>query len=298
MENFWPKKTTQWVEGRTLYLSVPFTWELPSVKALLMQTSFYWDKAIIGGPALKLMPNYINMPYVEIKESFPNLLQKINPLATKTTIGCINKCGFCGVPKIEGKFQELSGWKDLPLLCDNNLLAASRKHFNKVIDLLKKHEWCDFNQGIDARLLTPFHAARLAELKSPMVRLALDSMDYVDDWEKAYQCLRNAGLPKKSIRSYALIGFESGPEEAWQRCEYINAHGVKVLPQWFHSLRAMQKNVVTLKQERLGWTEYERTLIMQYYYQRGKRNAKILSDYGWRLKSNQTLVRTRSVPHS
>ncbi len=217
------------------------------------------------------------------------VLQKVNPLATKTTMGCIRRCEFCAVPKIEspyfqGGFKELDDWPDLPVLVDNNILAASLKHFDKVIDRLKHHETPDFNQGIDARLLKKYHTDRFAELKKPIIRLALDSMDCIESWEKAYRLLRKSGLPKKSIRSYALIGFDSCPEEAWERCEWVNGHGIKVLPMWFHSLRCLKKNSVSKNQTKLGWTDRERKLIMQYYYQRGKKRALILKDYGWRLQ--------------
>lgn len=281
----WPKREVVWIEGRVLYASIPFTWCLPRVRQLLFQRSFEWDSAIVGGPAVYLMPDYFKgMEWVTVGHELPGVLQRINPWATRTTTGCVRKCDFCGVPKFDGGFKELEDWPDRPLLCDNNILASSKRHFNKVIDRLKKYPRVDFNQGLDARLLKPFHAARIAELKKPTLRLALDDMAHADLWEKAYRMLRAAGLAKRRFKVLALIAFNSGPREAWQRCQWITSHGVRVSPMWFHTLDGMERNTVTKDQESLGWDDYERKLIMQYYYQRGKHRALILKDYGWRLK--------------
>jgi len=151
----WPKKAFYWIKDRILHVSIPFAWELPKVRQCFQQRSMFWDHALVGGPAVELIPDYFaDFDFVSIGHEMPGMLQKINPLATKTTIGCINRCRFCAVPKIEGKFKELDDWPDLPIICDNNLLASSQPHFDRVIDRLKKHEWADFNQGLDARLLT------------------------------------------------------------------------------------------------------------------------------------------------
>lgn len=88
-----------------------------------------------------------------------------------------------------------------------------------------------------------------------------------EDWEQAFDRLRSAGVTKKSIRSYALIAFDSDPAEAWERCKWIEAHGIKPLPMWFHRLDALAHNVVTPEQTALGWTDYERRRIMQWFYQ-------------------------------
>lgn len=295
----WPKKSTQWIEDRILYISIPFTWNLQSVKNQVSQKSFFWDKVIVGGPAVSLMPDFFNdIECVSVGPwHMPGVLQRVNPLATKTTMGCIRKCKFCAVSKIESPyfkngFKELDDWPDLPVLIDNNLFAASKKHFNKVIDRLKKHKapidkqgnTVDFNQGVDARLLKKYHADRIAEIKKPIIRLSLDSMDYIDQWNLAFEKLRKAGLPKRSIRSYVLIGFNSGIDDAWGRCEYVNSFGIKALPMWYHALDALENNIVTEDQEKLGWTDEERKLIMQYYYQRGKGRATILKKNSDRLK--------------
>lgn len=253
--NDWPKKEIYWNDDNILYISIPFTWRLPIVKAKLKQRELFqsWKSVVVGGPAAYLMPDYFeDLGFVSIGKSANGIMQKINPMATKTSVGCVRKCEFCAVPKIEGNIKELSDWPDLPIITDNNLLACSKKHFNRVIDRLKKHKEVDFNQGIDARLLKKYHADRFSELKKPIVRLALDNLDYSDSWMKAYQLLRNAGLPKNLIRSYAIIGFNSGPGEAWERCEFINKLNIKVLPMWYHSLNQTKQNIVTDEQKKIG----------------------------------------------
>lgn len=266
----WPKGTTSWFDGGIIYISIPFTWNLPVVKAFLSQASFLWDYALVGGPAVELMPDYFNaLPWVEVGHEMPGILQRVNPQATRTTLGCPNRCGFCaiGQGKVEaGGFRELEDWPDLPIICDNNLLASSIEHFDKVIDRLKKHEWCDFNQGLDARLLNEHHAKRFKELHKPAIRLALDSMAYVEQWEVAYDRLRTAGLPKSAIKSYALIGFKDSPDEAWRRCNWIDDHNIEVYPMWHHTLDQLQWNIVREDQKANGWTEAERLNIMGWFY--------------------------------
>ncbi len=263
-------------------MSIVFTWDLPAAKAELNQYSFDWDKAIVGGPAVNLMSDYFKgMEHVTVGYDLPGILQKINPMATRTTTGCIRKCGFCAVGAIEGNFQELENWPDLPLICDNNILAATEKHLNKVFDRLEKHEWCEFNQGIDIRLLNEYHVERIARLNKVMCRFSLDSMKQSKKWEEAFELLRKARIPKNRLRSYALIGFNTGPEEAWSRCEWIKKFGIDPLPMWFHSLKQFKRNIVTEKQEELGWDDFERRKIMGWYYKR-----KILKRKGWQTNSN------------
>lgn len=126
----WPKGRISWREGRTLYVSIPFTWELPPALNSLKMGSLFWDQVIVGGPAVKLMPGYFAaLPHVSEGQDMPGVLQRANPHATRTTTGCPNRCGFCGIGRglIEpGGLVELEDWPDLPILCNNNLLAACR----------------------------------------------------------------------------------------------------------------------------------------------------------------------------
>lgn len=215
----WPRGPTTWIEGRVRHVSVPFTWNMPAVRADCLQTGFAWDRTVVGGPAVALLPGYLDgLHNVTTGDSAPGALQRINPLATRTTTGCVRRCGFCaiGTGVIEGGgFRELDDWPDLPILCDNNLMAASMPHIERVVERLERWGWADFNQGLDARLLTPTKARLLARIKKPLIRLALDNMAYVDSWLRAYDRLREAGISKAAIRSHCLVAFDSGPDEAW-----------------------------------------------------------------------------------
>jgi hypothetical protein len=248
---------------------------MPEVKKLAQKRSFDWDKIIVGGPGAKLIehfyPDYFGDLSITFSHKPINVLQSANPKATRTTTGCIRTCPWCAVPILEpGGLKELDDWPDLPILIDNNLLAASLTHFDRVIDRLLVHGTADINQGLDARLMTAYHANRFASIPNKILRLALDDMMFSESWENAFELLRRAAIPLKAIRSYALIGFNSGPEEAWKRCEWIESHGIHVMPMWYHPINTLEHNIVSPDQLSLGWTDYERRRIMQWYYQHKK----------------------------
>lgn len=266
----WPKEPVRWIVNRTLHVSVPFTWNLPGVVEELAAGSLFWDRAIVGGPATRLMPSHLDgLANVTIGDDMPGVLQRVNPLATRTTTGCIRRCRFCaiGTGAVEaGGLRELADWPDLPIVCDNNLLAASDAHFDRVIDRLVRWGWADFNQGLDARLMTARHAERIGQIRRPMVRLALDHDAEMEAWEHAFNLLRRAGVAKRHIRSYCLIGFQDSPRDAWRRCLWVERHGVKALPMWFHRLVQLQHNLILPEQRALGWDHDQRRRIMGWFY--------------------------------
>jgi hypothetical protein len=279
----WPKKPVWWVERQILNVSIPFTWNLARVKEEILRLEGLYPQVRVGGPAVDLLPGtFADLPWVEEGGEAPGALQRVNPKATRTTLGCTRRCGFCGVGegRLEpGGLRELPDWPDRPTLCDNNLLAASDAHVEKVLTRLIALGAADFNQGLDARLLRREHAELMARIKKPMIRLALDRMGVADEWDRAFEVLRSAGIAKAAIRSYVLVGFDSGPEEAEQRCQWVKAHGVDPLPMWFHRLDAPEWNAVTPEQKALGWTDYERRRLMQWWYRRKKAKLRA-SDVG------------------
>jgi len=252
--NQWRKDIASWKCGGTLYLSVPFTWLISKAKIL---AESHKGRVIAGGPAVKLM----GAPWAdETPDECPfDVLSFHNPCATFTTRGCPNRCPYCAVPRIEGDFRELNDWNPAPIVCDNNLLAASRKHFQRVIESLRPFPACDFNQGLDARLFTPWHAGRIARLKNPTVRFALDHVNHTGSLTDAVNTAKRAGLKKFAV--YVLIGFKDTPEDAKQRLEYVRGLGIWPNPMRFQPLDAVEKDSFVEE----GWTDYELRKMMHYY---------------------------------
>ncbi len=263
----WPKAPTYWLEDDTGYASVPFTWTIPEVVAEI-KSSLFAKRWVVGGPAVYLQPEvFAEIENVTILEHLPGVLQRVNPQATKTSFGCVNKCEFCAVPQTEGEIVELDEWPDLPMICDNNLLACTAAHVDKVLDRAEKHTGVDFNQGLDFRLMTPHVMKRLSRLKKATIRVALDSEHLRDKWASAIDSMIAHGIYKSYIRSYVLVGFKGTPESDWERCKFVESKGVKPLPQWFHPLDAKEWNGVTTEQKGLGWTKHKQKRLMDYHYQ-------------------------------
>lgn len=267
--NTWRKDIAAWRCGRTLYLSVPFTWLLPKAEQM---AKAHKGKVVAGGPAVDLMgANWADTP----KECPFDTLAMHNPCATVTTRGCPNRCKFCAVPQVEGRFRELPTWKPAPVICDNNLLAASRAHFERVIDSLMPFERVDFNQGLDARRFTSWHAGQIARLKSCKVRFAFDQVSMESAVADALQVARNAGLREFGI--YVLIGFDDTPDNALYRLEKIRSWGIRPTPMRFQPLDTLEKNAYIAP----GWTKRELARTMSYYSRLRWLGHIPFSDFVW-----------------
>jgi hypothetical protein len=264
-EDNWLKGIAHWRLGKTVYLSIVFTWDLP--EALRIIESNPNKKFVVGGPAVKLMPDYLAgkaeiRDEIEIGDVEPLMFH--NPLATFTTRGCPNACKFCAVPKIEGKFKELERFRVAPYVCDNNLLEATQKHFDRVIDLLKNLPFVDFNQGLEAGKFKPHHASRMAELKHVKVRFAFDSWKEQSNVANAIQTAREAGL--KDFGVYCLIGFDDTPPEAREKLEWIRSLGAMPNPMRYQPLtepHCLIKNSYVAKDK--GWTDGKLKDMSRYY---------------------------------
>lgn len=205
------------------------------------------------------MPDYLAEVAVQCDEC-PDALEWHNPLATFTSRGCIRRCPFCAVWRTEGDLQELDTWSVRPIVCDNNLLACSQAHFDRAIDRLKQLSGIDFNQGLDARLMSKHHADRLAELDC-MVRLAFDSVNYESSFMKAYELLREAGFPKKRIRTYVLVGFDDTPDDALYRLQTVTSLGIDPNPMRYNPLDTLTRDSYVKK----PWTDSELTRYVRYW---------------------------------
>lgn len=162
--------------------------------------------------------------------------------------GCIRKCNFCAVPKLEGKpfrVRNSTVIKHLVhpehkriILWDNNVLGES--DWQGVIAELKElGREVDFNQGLDARLVTDEVARALTDLRIPTIRLAYDYPGMHKSIERAVVAFRKAGLNNRRFRhicSYALYNFRDTPEDLFQRVQHLLALGIAVYPMRYQPL--------------------------------------------------------------
>jgi len=154
------------------------------------------------------------------------------------TRGCVRKCPFCAVPKIEPfyveyiplrkqiqRINEQYGEKKDLLLLDNNVLASPK--FDQIIDEIKEtgfHKGAklnkslrnvDFNQGIDLRLLTKAKMKRLAELSIYPLRIAFDYIALKDKYIEKIEWAAEHGF--RRLSNYILYNYKDTPEEFYER---------------------------------------------------------------------------------
>jgi hypothetical protein len=126
---------------------------------------------------------------------------------------------------------------------DNNILANKNwKHiFTELIDLQKK---VDFNQGIDASLISNDVAKMLSKLKlDSTIRLAYDSSHQKKFVERAVERLRNAGIKKRDIFVYTLFNHKDTPDEFLGRVREILNMGIVCYPMRYEPLFTLEKNM-------------------------------------------------------
>lgn len=84
------------------------------------------------------------------------------------TRGCIRKCSFCKVPQKEGYIHKVADVDDIVKhekveFFDNNILSYPR-HNEILKELVAKQIKCNFNQGLDIRLVTNKNSKLLSQL--------------------------------------------------------------------------------------------------------------------------------------
>jgi len=149
-----------------------------------------------------------------------------------TTKGCVYKCQYCAVPKLEPKFEHFiplkkqlgPNKKDLILL-DNNVLASDE--FPRIIKEIKRHgfykgakfngklRYIDFNQGVDARLLTDKKMKILSEIAIKPLRIAFDSVKQKKLYIEKVRLAHKYGI--KHLSNFILFNYNDTPEDFYER---------------------------------------------------------------------------------
>lgn len=188
-----------------------------------------------------------------------------------TARGCRLRCGFCVVPKKEGKPRSVNSvydiWRGEPYprhlhLLDNDFFGQPLEQWQaRVAEILDGGFRVCFNQGINIRLITEEAAEWIAKLPyyddSFKVRRLYTAWDNLKDehiFFRGVERLDKAGVPPTHLMVYMLIGYD--PTETMERIMYrftkMTERGIKPYPMVYNNAD------VTLKR-------FQRWVIRQYY---------------------------------
>ena len=157
------------------------------------------------------------------KKQLDHLLVNIKKLGLKPEFN-----GYLPLRRQVQLIEELYGGKRDLILLDNNVLASDR--FEDIIRDIKAlgfgkgatysyknnagristvNRYIDFNQGLDARLLTEEKMALLSEIAIRPVRIAFDDIRFRKLYEDKVRLAAKYGL--KHLSNYILYNFEDQP---------------------------------------------------------------------------------------
>ena len=175
------------------------------------------------------------------------------------TRGCPNKCSWCFVPKKEGNIrpyadiEEFLDGRKAAILMDNNVLAHEHglSQIEKIIRLKIK---VDFNQGLDARLITDEIAQLLSRVRwYRPIRMACDTRSQMPYIETAVKLLRKHGAKPSAYFVYVLV---KDIPDALERVEFLRELGCDPFAQPYIDFSG--KVSVTKEQKRFArWVNHK-----------------------------------------
>ena len=198
---------------------------------------FYSDD-ITSTPIEQLIPDYSILEQIEYEYPVRDAY------FVYASRGCVRKCSFCGVPKLEGDFwdtdsitnivkgieKKYGAKKDL-IFMDNNVVASPRFKeimaeirdlgFGKNAKLTRKNRSLirrvDFNQGVDARILckSKMYLQELSTICIKPLRIAFDHLGLKKPYETSIRYSHEFGLDELS--NYMLYNFHDSPSDLYER---------------------------------------------------------------------------------
>lgn len=200
--------TVDWWNGfehyDRVYMSKVFTFS-PDVDTVIDA-----DEVIRGGTGYK---DYGSLPQ-EVEATYPDysIYPDFKSAIGFLTRGCIRNCPWCIVPRKEGRIRPAATWREVKrpdsreiVFMDNNVLACDHG-LQQIEDMGGQLVWVDFNQGLDARLITPEVAHLLARLHwIRFVRMSCDVEAMVPVIRQAVAYLKEAGVAPSRFWCYVLV---------------------------------------------------------------------------------------------
>ena len=252
-----PEKTPDKV-----YVTSLFTWGWNKVWEAVAYYKGLFPEAetCLGGIYASLMPEHAKLSgadrvHIGLVEEAEDLLPAYDLVSQwKWSIlfasrGCTNRCAFCAVPIMEGSLHSCRqsikhlvypGHNRL-VLWDNNTLASP--YWQSIVtEAMDLGISVDYNQGLDATLITPEIATTLSMLKMPCIRIAYDAKAKGKYVKNAIDLIMSNGIRGREIFVYVLYNFKDTPDDFFARARDVLTWGAVVFPMRFEPLDSMVRN--------------------------------------------------------
>jgi hypothetical protein len=256
-------------EPDVIYVTSLFTWAWQPVWEAVQFYSAHFPRSELwlGGLYASLMPEHAALSGVHPSNIFKGVFCEAEDLLPDYSLvpdwnkksgasiifssrGCIRSCSFCAVPALEGKINSSKatikhliwpGHKKV-IFFDNNFFAS--RYWERILNDVEELELkVDFNQGLDARLISRQIAKRISRLDfEKVVRLSYDYLEMGPYVRKAINLLKSEGIPGRRILVYALYNFTDDPQDFFNRMRDILTWGAVCYPMRYEPLRTLRKN--------------------------------------------------------
>ena len=195
-----------------------------------------------------------------------------------TQRGCRLSCGFCVVPKKEGKPVPANTVPDIwrpgtpkcILLLDNDFFGQPEPQWKARIKEIQDGSFrVSFSQGINIRMITQESAEALASIQyrddqfeRRRLYTAWDNLKQERVFFKGMELLNNAGIPPQHLMVYMLIGYRPGEtiDDILYRHAKLADAGCMPYPMVYNdnpTLKAFQRWVIGRYAEFITWPRYQ-----------------------------------------
>eukprot|EP00919_Chromeraceae_sp_WS-2016_P030444 GHVR01072209.1.p1 GENE.GHVR01072209.1~~GHVR01072209.1.p1 ORF type:complete len:272 (+),score=19.48 GHVR01072209.1:511-1326(+) len=194
-----------------VHISVTFTWDIEKGYKLANQWKKHGKSIKVGGVAIN----------GESKEPMIGGMYLKSGI-TITSRGCPNNCSFCMVNRGLIEFDTFPVGN---VIQDNNILACSDKHRERVWSMLRKQRGIEFKGGLESRRVTDKIAEDLRSVSTKQLWLACDHKSAVKPLKQAVSKLQKVGFTRSHLYCYVLIGKDK-EEETERLYEVLNAGAI------------------------------------------------------------------------
>lgn len=202
-----------------------------------------------------------------------------------TARGCRLKCGFCVVPKKEGKPRSVNTiadiWRGAPWpkhlhLLDNDFFGQPRDQWEARLEEIRTGGFkvC-LNQGINIRMIDDDSAAGIASVpyyddgfKARRLYTAWDNIGDEDRFFRGVETLAKHGVPSIHLMVYMLVGYDQ--RETWERLLFrfnkIVALGARPYPMVYgDKMRTLPLGGINARLQERTLADFQRWAIRKAY---------------------------------